>query len=324
MLHGDRPRATIRATVTHQLAGASLGRPGDALAIVSPAPGDGRAAPGRLFVPGVLPCGECPTCRRGLCAACAAARPAFGGDGDRSVGGSAGRTADLLDRFLMDLGDEQVAPMRLVAAGLVAEIIGAAARAGLGPGETAVWMGQDPWARLGASWSARRGCRTFWVPSPAGAAIAPPADVEGLAPEAAAADWRRAIESSEAAGGPSGGRPERKIFVCGPTDRLVGAALSLAVPGATLSLLPGPGSVRPLALDGLDTALPLRLLTGSAFHPDLVPEAIAAIRRGDIAVDDAVREIPATDGDDAIAAAVEDFRAGRDRRLPVVVFAPAL
>jgi threonine dehydrogenase-like Zn-dependent dehydrogenase len=299
--------------VTHRLAGGAIGRPGDALAIVT----DGRARPDRLFVPGVLPCGECPTCRRGLCAACTAARPAFGDTGASAED----LTADLPDRFLVSVGDESLPAAHLVAAGLAAEIIGAAARAGLGPGETAVWMGQDPWARLGASWSARRGCRTFWIPSPASTGDAPPADVERLDPAAPATEWRRLVESSEAAGGPAGGRPERKIFVCDPTGPLAAAALALAVPGASLSLLRAVGAGAPVTIADLNTALPLRLLTGSAYHPDLISEAIAAIRRGDIAVGDAVREVPAGGGD-AINAAVDDFRAGRDRRLPVAVLSP--
>jgi threonine dehydrogenase-like Zn-dependent dehydrogenase len=295
--------------LTHLLAGPAIGGAGDALATAAAVDGQPR----RLFVPGVLPCGECPSCRRGLCVACPQARPAFAGAGPAVV-----RASDLPDRFLVPIADDdELSPLQLMAAGLVTEVMAGAARAGLGPGETAVWIGEAPWARLGAGWSARRGCRTFLLApaiagdTPAGAGDTP-ADVERLDPGAGAADWRRAVESVEAAGGPMGGRPERKIFVCGAAPPFAEAALALAVPGATLSFLRG----APGHLSGLDTGFPLRLFTGSALHPDLVIEAMAAIRRGEVDVASVLREV-APAGHDA---AVEEFRAGRDPRVPVIVF----
>jgi len=297
-VHGDHPRAVVRATATLLIAGAAIGRAGDALAVADAA---GGGAPRRWFVPGVLPCGECPTCRRGLCVACPQARPMFALDR---------RSAELPDRFLVAIDDDGVPPAALMTAGLVTEVMAGAARAGLGPGETAVWIGEAPWARLGAGWSARRGSRAFLL-APAGGEETP-AGALRLDPAAGVGGWRRAIEAAEAAGGPAGGRPERKIFVCGAAPPFAEAALALAVPGATLSFL----RAVPSQLTGLDTGFPLRLYTGSAFHPDLVLEAIAAIRRGEVDVAGVLREVSPSEHD----AAVDDFHAGRDARVPLVVF----
>jgi threonine dehydrogenase-like Zn-dependent dehydrogenase len=331
---------TIRATLTHQVAGEAGGRAGDALAVAV----GRRGEPLRLWVPGILPCGECPVCRRALCVACPNARVAFPAGGDGS--------AELPERFLAQLDGEALPATRLMAAGLTAEIIAVAARAGLGPGETAVWMGEAPWAAAGASWSARRGCRTFLLaapalatptpstpalPSPAPSSPSPspspsaspmpssssssslsatsaaaPPEVTRLDPALGPAGWRRVIETAESAGGPSGGLPERRIFVYGATKPLTAAALSLAVPGATLSFLGG----APPSMTGLDVVSPLRIFLGSSFHPDLIPEALAAIRRGEIDVEDLFREVSPSEGQTALA----DFRSGRDRRLPLLIF----
>jgi threonine dehydrogenase-like Zn-dependent dehydrogenase len=296
--------ATIRATITHVVAAEALGRAGDALAVTSPS---GGAPPARVFIPGPLPCGECPVCRRGLCVACPHRRVVF--DPGR------GPTVDLPDRFITAIEDDLPAASA-IGAGLVVEIIGAAARAGVGPGETTIWMGAPPWTTVGAAWSARRGCRSFCLgPAGEGAGDGAAAGVVALAADTGPDVWRRAIEAAEAAGGPGGGRPERRIFVCGAAPALARAALALASPGATLSFLHG----APATLSGLDVAGPLRIFTSGAAHPDLVPEALAAIRRGDADVSRALRQIGPADRDAAIAS----FRDGTDRRLPVIALEPA-
>jgi threonine dehydrogenase-like Zn-dependent dehydrogenase len=296
-MRADAPSgATIRATVTHFVAAEALGRPADALAVTSPA---GSAARVRVFIPGPLPCGECAICRRGLCVACAHRRTIFTRGEDPAVA--------VPERFITAV-DDDLQPLQAIAAGFVVEIIGAAARAGLGPGETAIWLGEAPWSTAGAAWSARRGCRAFLLAAPGAAARA--AGATALDVDAGPASWRRMIEESEAAGGPGGGRPERRIFICGRAPVLAEAALSLAGPGATLSFLHG----APAVLSGLDTAAPLRLFTAGAAHPDLVPEALAAIRRGDADVASAFREVTPPELDRALA----DFRTGLDTRLPIV------
>jgi hypothetical protein len=61
----------------------------------------GEAGPGagRLFAPGVLPCGECPACRRGLVAICPARRTLI--DASSSVPAA----VEAPDRFLTPLDD---------------------------------------------------------------------------------------------------------------------------------------------------------------------------------------------------------------------------
>jgi hypothetical protein len=297
---------TLRATVTHLIAGEAIGRAGDAIAIVRAGDAPGGEAL-RLFVPGWLPCGECPICRRGLCAACPNGRisvPRASALVDQPI--------ELPERFLTALEATEDRPAdQLIAAGLVAEIIGVASRAGLGPGETAIWLGRSPWTRIGASWSARRGCRTFLLSPTQAEAAPPPPEVTPLEPSSGPAVWRALVESAEAAGGPAGPRPERRIFIFGDGAALAGAALELAVVGSTLSFPLG----APAVITGLDAAPPLRLFSGSALHPDLVPEALAAIRRGDVDVADTFREVAPAGRDDAVAA----FRSGLDPRLPVIV-----
>jgi hypothetical protein len=129
------------------------------------------------------------------------------------------------------------------------------------------------------------------------------------------AAWRETIADAEAAGGPSGGRPERRIFVCGAGSELARAALELVTPGSTLSFLRG----APAVLAGLDAAPPLRLFTGGAGHPDLIPEALAALGRGEVDTGGLFVEVTAAGAEEALA----DFRRGIDRPIPVVVYEAA-
>jgi threonine dehydrogenase-like Zn-dependent dehydrogenase len=291
--------AILRARVTHQIAPGIGARGGDALAIVEEGP---LPAGSRIFVPGRLPCGECAACRRALCEACVSTRAI-------AVGGE--RRVAVPDRFIAPV-DPALPPLGAIAAGLVADVIGAGGRAGLGAGDTAVWLGEPAWTRVGASWSLSRGARTFVLgpaAAPASSASAAPAPVL-LALAAGPAGWRETIADAEAAGGPAGGRPERRIFVCGAGPDLARAALELVTPGSTLSFLRG----APPELGGLDAAPPLRLFTGGAGHPDLIPEALAAVSRGEVDTDRLFVEVSADDAEMAVA----DFRRGLDRPIPVV------
>jgi hypothetical protein len=92
-------------------------------------------------------------------------------------------------------------------------------------------------------------------------------------------------------------------------------ALELATPGSTLSFLRG----APPVLAGLDAAPPLRLLTGGAGHPDLIPEALAAVSRGEVETDRLFVEVAASDAESALA----EFRRGLDRPIPVVGYVVA-
>ena len=121
------------------------------------------------------------------------------------------------------------------------------------------------------------------------------------------------IAEAEAAGGPAGGRPERRIFVCGAGPELARAALDLATPGSTLSFLRG----APPALTGLDAAPPLRIFTGGAAHPDLIPEALATLGRAEVDVAGLFVEVAPGDQ----AAAVAQHQRALGQPIPVVVLA---
>src|SRR5882724_2050853 len=200
--------AIVRARVTHQIPARVIGRGADALAIVEEGP---LPVGSRVFVPGRIPCGECAACRRALTGACPYLRAVEAGPGSQRI--------HVPERFVAPIAD-QISATKLIAAGLVAELIGAAARAGVGPGDTAIWLGRRPWARVGASWTAGRGCRTFLLAGalPADAPAAPPGgrgSIVTLPVGMGPSGWRDVVADAEAAGGPSGGRPERRIFVCG-------------------------------------------------------------------------------------------------------------
>jgi hypothetical protein len=299
--------AMVRARLTHQIPVRVLGRGADALAIVEEGP---LPAGSRVFVPGRIPCGECAACRRGLTGACPHLRAIEASPGTQRI--------NVPERFVAPIAAE-ISATKLIAAGLVAELIGATARAGLGPGDTAIWLGRRPWARVGASWTASRGCRTFLLagaataiadaPSPASA---PPGSVVMLPVGLGPSGWRDIVAEAEAAGGPSGGRPERRIFVCGDSAPIGRAAMELTTPGSTLSFLLG----APALIAGLEALPPLRIFTGGAGHPDLVPEALAAIARAEVDVDGAFLEVPASEE----AAAVAAFRTAIEPPIPVVTY----
>jgi hypothetical protein len=201
-----------------------------------------------------------------------------------------------------------------LAAGLVAEILDATARSGLGPGETAVWLGASPWVDIGASFCVRRGCRTFVLSRGRPSSSWRPEGMKGvvyLQAELGPPHWNERIAAAEASAGETSVQPERRIYVCGQSPALAQAALSLAVPGSAVSFLAG----APPVLTGLDVAPPLRLLTAGGYHPDLIPEALAAIQRGDVDVAGVFRPIAPAEAPAALAA----LRSEADDRLPVVL-----
>jgi hypothetical protein len=294
---------TLRLTATHLLPGVSSSSAGDALAVVTGGSGASLGPAGVLFVPSPLPCGECPYCRRALVSACRNLRAPLTVENWRDV--------EVPERFVTGLtepGWADLPPPAAAGAGLVAEILDATSRSGLGPGDTAIWVGEEPWVSLGAAFSARRSCRTFRVspnaPSP-GAASEP---VATLDIDTDATGWQAAVADAEAASGAGPGRPERRIFVYGAP--FADTALRLAVPGTTVSFRRGvPGT-----LNGLDRIGALRVLVGGGYHPDLVPEALALLARGELAVLEAIREVPPQGLEEALTS----FAAGSDRRFPVV------
>jgi threonine dehydrogenase-like Zn-dependent dehydrogenase len=253
---------SVRLRLTHICyAGASGVRPPDALAVD---PDSGQ----RVFVPGWLPCGECGRCRRGWVAACERGQALVGPPAGPSV-------VDANDRFLTPLEDLSTAPLPepvAACAGAVAEVAELAARSGLGAGDVAVWIGDDVRCALGARLSATRGCATFLLTS---SELPPRNAVNQLRLSAAPTSWSAALEAAAAAA--PGGFQERRLFVARPTPLLVDAALALAAPGATLAFLESVGSaaVSPGAL----ASCRMIVAAGRGYHPDLVPEALASLRR---------------------------------------------
>jgi hypothetical protein len=301
----------VQVSATHLLVGVSAPQSGDALAVVSAADASSSPAePRRVFVPSPLPCGECAYCRRALVSACPNLRPGLSIEGNQQV--------EVPDRFVTPLGEPawaELSPATLASAGLVAELLDATARSGLGPGDTAIWVGEEPWVSLGAAFSARRSCRTFRLPDRrlGGSTVAAPEGGEPIVTldiTAGGASWAAVIAAAEAATGAGHGRPERRIFVYGATPALAVAAQELAGPGSTLSFRRG----APPTLGGLDRTNVLRILIGGGYHPDLVPEALAVLARRELDITGAVHEIPLAELGPALAA----FATGQDRRLPLV------
>jgi hypothetical protein len=245
----------LRLTITHLLFAGSGRRPPDALAAAA----DGT----RFFLPGWLPCGECGQCRRGWVAACPRGRALS--ESEPSI--------EAEERFLTAIDDPAGAP-RLddgpaACAGVVAELQELSARVGLGSGDLAVWIGGDARMALGARLSALRGCPTFHVGGTAAPRITP------LALSDDPRSWGDALAGAAASA--PGGFLERRLFVARAEPALVEAALALSMPGASLGFLDGAGGAT-LSPGALSSCRVL-VAAGFGYHPDLVPEALATLRR---------------------------------------------
>jgi hypothetical protein len=222
----------------------------DALALdLSPDAGPHR----RRFVPGQLPCGECTQCRRALVGACANLRRPL----------EAGPAAlELPARFLVPIDEPLDAPTlpdeAAALAGVTAFALSALAVAALAPGDVVLWLGGSPVAAAGRALTEAAGGHGFLVAEPSASAV--PA-------------LRAEISAAVAGTGLAHGA-QRRILVM--TDNLHwSTALALADPGSLfLSLGPGAG-----ALPALTLPPDARLFTLSAYHPDFLPEAFAALRR---------------------------------------------
>jgi threonine dehydrogenase-like Zn-dependent dehydrogenase len=225
---------------------------------------DGNVA--RFFVPGFLPCGECPLCRRGLVGACAAAvRPlAEAAPADSAPG--AGRTVVLSERFVGAV-DEPPGVAALpddvaLLAGVVAFALNAIAVASLAPGDTAIWLGEGPVATAGLALCKSRDASAFVVVGP----HAPHPLADQLAQLAAAPASAH-------------GSRKRLLFITDPDAAAWVDAVALAEPGSTFVALGAAGGQFAASL-----TLPVeaRVMLLSAYHPDFVPEALAALRRPEL------------------------------------------
>lgn len=263
----------------------------DALAIAADA--TGAPAPPRFFVPGFLPCGECGRCRRALVGACATALSPLR---DLVAPREATRACDLPARFLTAV-DEPMDAAALsseaaAAAGLAAFALYALASANVMPGDLSLWIGTGPLSMAGASCARALGAHGLVIDD-----ADPPST--GDTPGGHA----QSQIAAETVGDGVHGNRKRVLFAAGsaPADWPLIAAL--AEPGATIVAL-GP------LLRSLPSGLPTdaRLLHLSVAHPDFVPEALAAIRRGDVAIPTTAggpREEPAS-----TAVAVFDLASG--------------
>ena len=248
----------------------------DALATAVGSAATAAGTLGRLFVPGFLPCGECPLCRRGLVGACRTGLRPFstgptGASGVTATPAASAASAtitalELPERFVVPIDEPAGAAFlpddQAVTAGVVAFALHAMATASLAPGDFAVWLGAGALATAGVSLSASRGGNAF--------ALTQANDTGALAEQLAAL---AAVPATVH------GSRKRLLFLTEPELASWTAATALGEPGATFVVL-GASSTRMPA--GLTLPAEARIFLLSAYHPDFVPEALAALRRNEV------------------------------------------
>jgi threonine dehydrogenase-like Zn-dependent dehydrogenase len=227
----------------------------------------------RFFVPGFLPCGECPLCRRGLVGACPlATRPLVGGADLPAPTSTRGRALALPDRFLAAVDEPPgvaVLPDEIaVMAGVVAFALHAIAAASLAPGDFVIWLGAGPIAIAGAALATGRGANSFSLCGEDDSGRAGAADVN----LGQLADHLATLAAVPAT---VHGSRKRVLVLTQPNARTWSDAARLGEPGATFVVLGDAGQSLPGPL-----ALPAesRVLLLAAGHPDFVPESLAALR----------------------------------------------
>ncbi len=247
----------------------------------------------RVVVGPVMPCGECDVCRRGAAAACPY-RTILGGDRPGTLASHVVANA----RWVCELSEGIELPSP-AAALLGREAVGAYGlfvRAGAGPGEPVVIVGENVIARMLVEIAVAKGVRPLvvsradatwneWLRERGAVPVdaAPTEDVHHLREQIA----RAAAEEGH------GIRPWR-VFATSAATLHRATAMELAGPGATVALL-GPPSVRaqsPVTLD-FSAALTrdVTVICVAAGHPDLIPEVAALAARGDLDLDGAARVV---------------------------------
>jgi threonine dehydrogenase-like Zn-dependent dehydrogenase len=226
----------------------------------------------RVVVGPILACGECDACRRGHPAVCPTARR-YGWDLD----GAFASHVVAASRWVLPLHGalDGVAPGPAAAAlgreaPLAYEML---ARAGVTPGEAAIWLGEGPVARLGLEIARAKGANSVSL-SHEERALPPEALPEALRARAGAPPWR--------------------VFDTGATEPSRRRGLSLASGGGTLVCLALARDDRPLPL-GAALATEVAILGVAAPHPDLYPEVAALAARGDIDLAGAITVVPAAE-----------------------------
>src|SRR5688572_22822425 len=193
----------------------------DAVAIAEgEPPGNAPSPPGRYFLPGLLPCGECPLCRRALVGACLAPKQVIPIEPGAA---RAGLLVEAPDRFVTPI-DEVTGPAGplldavAVGAGLVATALGAMATVGAAPGDEALWLGGDAVAAVGAALAGARGLKSRQIE---------------------ASDLGAPLPSPSASAAPTAahGRSQQLLFVTRPEARTLRLAAAVATSGCVLLLL---------------------------------------------------------------------------------------
>jgi hypothetical protein len=261
----QRNGVTVRIQLTHLFTYPLEGGDGERDAV-------GAAGEARFFVPGRLPCASCSLCRRGLVAACPTALVLLPSPEPA--------TLEVPDRFLTPLDDPAVGlpdaiPAELAAgAGLVALAVQAAAAASLTPGDVAIWLGGGLLGEVGAQLSAGRGARSFLLGE---AATLPAEKVERVA---SLCDLLTRLDQDPPAEGAAHQRSTRRLFLTRTEPATLAAATRLADTGAAVVSI-GRG---PAELTGLSLPPEARLSRVTGYHPDLVPEALALLRRRELSL----------------------------------------
>jgi 6-hydroxycyclohex-1-ene-1-carbonyl-CoA dehydrogenase len=245
----------------------------------------------RVLVDPESPCGECDVCRRGGAAVCP--------EGDvigRTRDGALATAVVARARWVCAVDGELSlpSPAAALAAREAAHAYAMFARAGVGPGEPVVVVGDGVIARFLVDIAAARGTRPLvladdddgWrahVERRGGLAVVAPTD--------AIAGTRDAV--ARAADGAGLGRRPWRIFETSADAAHRALALSLAGPAATVTLLArralgaAPGGA-PVDLEAaLDRGVTVLGVAGA--HPDFLPEVAALAVRGDLDLDGAAR-----------------------------------
>jgi D-arabinose 1-dehydrogenase-like Zn-dependent alcohol dehydrogenase len=270
----------VLTRITHLLRYEIDGTPA-ADAVVEVAPGaSAEPPPGRLFAPGVLPCGECPACRRGLVAIWPARRPLL------EAAGSTADPIDVPDRFLTPLDDPPglaaLTSETALLAGPVAFALQALALASAAPGDAAIWLGGDPLARIGARVAAARGLKSFLLV----AVGDPPLAAEGVAASADPGALAEAVAAAETPAGGHAARSQRHLIATRSGSATWAVATRLAAPGGTLTFL-GPGPLRLPAADVIWAEDPQNMLDGIV--RDLQTQLVEAKRQVEVSIADEQR-----------------------------------
>jgi threonine dehydrogenase-like Zn-dependent dehydrogenase len=247
------------ADVVVQVAGAALGLASEISGTVVEAGEAAREWLGRrVVVPRLLPCGDCEHCRRGRVAGC----PSLASRG--SLAATATVPARWLTSVEPPLWPEGVELWQLAAlADAALAPYTALSRAGVGPSDRVLVVGDDARARFAVAIAKAKGAKLVDGDIDGSGAI-----IVATAPH----DWARALAAATA-------------------------------PGSRVALLDGDGAAAlPTDWPAL-VAAEAHVLGVVGGHPDLLPELVALVVRGQLVLDaTAVRRVAFADAESARAA----------------------